>query len=106
VSTSQEASIRSRDDRIQLDYAHRTGAVLVTKNVPDFVELHEQFQQEERMHSGIILLNGMAPLHVPGQQIERAARVLSPASAANRLLRGEQFATDELAQATAQSLEP
>ena len=106
VSTSQEAALRARDDRMQLDHAHSIGAVLVTKNVPDFVELHEHFEQKQRAHSGIILLHGTAPLHVLGQQIERAARLLSADIATNRLLRGEQFATRELAQATAQSLEP
>ena len=106
VTTSQEAQLRSQDDRTQLEFAHGIRSVLATKNVADFAQLHDQFMKENREHSGIVLLNGRTPLHILGSQIERAARLLTPDAAASRLLRGEQFATEQLAESTSRSLRP
>jgi predicted nuclease of predicted toxin-antitoxin system len=53
--SSQEAMMLSQDDAQQFDWAVKQQRAIVTFNVSDFVELHENYLADGREHFGIIL---------------------------------------------------
>jgi predicted nuclease of predicted toxin-antitoxin system len=57
VVTTVEAGNAHSSDRVQLDYATKTGRCIVTRNVVHFVQLAEQAIQHQRPHAGILLVS-------------------------------------------------
>lgn len=55
VLTTVEAQNLGATDEEQLSYAAKNGLVLVTHNLKHFMNLHSQYLQDEKFHSGIVL---------------------------------------------------
>lgn len=72
VMSVTEAAATSNNDESQLLYATSMGRVLLTQNQIDFRRLHAAFQQEGRVHGGIMSL----PQTVPYQRLERRVRLM------------------------------
>jgi Domain of unknown function (DUF5615) len=60
--TTSAARMLGATDEDQLLYAGAQGMVLVTHNRRHFRRLHRLFQEEQRLHGGIILLSRTTPL--------------------------------------------
>jgi predicted nuclease of predicted toxin-antitoxin system len=56
VETPRSAGLGGARDPKHLDYAAQHGLTLITKNPADFLLLHEEFQQQGRLHAGILLV--------------------------------------------------
>lgn len=56
VETTQESGMLVKEDWEQLEYATRSGAVLVTHNRVDFEKLYSGYVKEGRTLTGIIVL--------------------------------------------------
>jgi predicted nuclease of predicted toxin-antitoxin system len=103
VYVPQELGLLRASDPTILTEAASRSAVVVTNNIHDFVELHHDHELTGRPHSGIILaLRTDPPTMV--QRLERAARLLTSASAKGQLLYLDSFSSEEEAQNYAISL--
>jgi hypothetical protein len=56
VPVDAEPDLTGADDEEHLAYAARNGLILVTRNPPDFLALHDAYQAEGRTHAGIFLI--------------------------------------------------
>lgn len=56
VSTPIDAGLRGEADNIQLEYASAQGLTIFTFNVGDFCRLHASYLEQERGHSGIVVV--------------------------------------------------
>jgi len=56
VQTPRGANKMKADDSVHLDYAAQNQYALLTFNPDDFRDLHDQWQQQNRSHSGILLV--------------------------------------------------
>src|ERR1051326_5151493 len=56
VFTPRSERLRGADDPDHLAHAAARGHTLVTANPADFVQLHQQWQSEGRVHHGILLI--------------------------------------------------
>lgn len=56
VITPRTAGTLGWDDQDHLEYAAAYGYVLLTKNPEDFVDLHNEWQVQEREHAGVFLI--------------------------------------------------
>lgn len=56
VTTVPEQAALGKTDSEQLEYATSLGRCILTHNRVDFERLHLQYLQEERQHSGIIIV--------------------------------------------------
>ena len=70
----------------------------MTYNQGDFVHLHRDWQTRDQKHGGILLSEELSPGEL-FKRLERAARLLSPETARNQLMRLPLFASEEQAQA-------
>ena len=55
VLTTHQAGHAGESDEAQLEFAAQKGRILVTRNYADFQNLHRQFLEQGRSHSGIII---------------------------------------------------
>jgi hypothetical protein len=55
VEAANEAALRTADDDVHLAHAARSGAVLVSNNIRDFVVLHRRWLADGREHAGLVL---------------------------------------------------
>jgi len=75
VLTAFEAGMIEKPDEDHLAYATAQGRVLCTFNIRDFFRLHAEYLQEERHHTGIILV---AQQRYPlGEQVRRILRLIA-----------------------------
>lgn len=100
-----EIGTNGADDSVHLQNAVELGAVLATKDIADFEELHAQWQETSREHAGIIVCREL-PIGQRLAYLGRAARLLTPEAARNQLMVLKLFRTDALAQAYLTSLSP
>ncbi len=84
---------------------HHVRRLVVTNNIHDFVELHCEHARSGEPHPGIILALRTDPSTLV-QKLERAARLLTAAIAANQLMYLDSFGSEEAAQSFAVSLTP
>ncbi len=56
VYTPRSEGTSGVDDPIHMEYAAAHGYALITKNPSDFRDLHDDYQAQERTHSGILLI--------------------------------------------------
>lgn len=77
ASSTQEAGNRGADDEGQLEYAARTGHVLVTRNRNDFIALTAQFFGENRPHAGVLIVSHRVPASNPARLAKLLARFAS-----------------------------
>jgi len=105
VFRPEEIRTNGADDPVHLREATSRGALLVTFNIPDFVEAHRQAAEAGQHHAGILLCRQLArDVGRLIQSVERAARLLTTQAARDQLLFMEEFATEDGARARAQSM--
>ncbi len=56
VQNPRAINLTGVDDAVQLEYATQNQYALLTFNPDDFRDLHDQWQQQNRSHSGILLV--------------------------------------------------
>jgi len=103
VYLPQDLGLLREDDPPVLAAAASRSAVLVTNNIGDFVELHREHERTGAPHPGILLALRTDPATLV-QGLERVARLLTPALAANQLIYLDSFGTEDEAQNFAISL--
>ncbi len=79
VQTALEASLIEIDDAEFLAYSTSAGRVLLTCNIGDFCQLHQEWLSLERPHSGIACMPQQS-LSI-GPRLRRLLRLLSTVSA-------------------------
>ena len=79
VQNPRGANKRGVDDLEHLEYAAQNQYVLLTFNPKDFLNLHQQWQQQNRSHSGILLV-------YRDNDVTRDMRYVDIVRAINRLL--------------------
>ena len=79
VTTALEEGTLGLDDVEQLEYAKSKSRVIYTFNVSDFYNLHTQYMEQGKNHSGIILIHQQQ--FTVGEQIRRVLRLLANKSA-------------------------
>lgn len=72
VIASREANNDGAPDDVQLAYAAAQERVMVTRNAADFRSLTDQFQAEDRPHSGLLLV----PPSLPNDQFWRIGQAI------------------------------
>lgn len=55
ASSAPELSRRGESDESQLEFAAKSGFVIVTFNVADFANLHVAWCEQRRSHAGIVV---------------------------------------------------
>ncbi|MFI5267154.1 MAG: DUF5615 family PIN-like protein [Chloroflexota bacterium] len=103
---ASELGLAGHTDEAHLDKASNLGAVLTSQNQQDFAPLHLHWQAAQREHAGILLVQQKLAISKKIALLERAARLLTPETAHNQLMRLALFATEEQGQAFAVSLRP
>jgi Domain of unknown function (DUF5615) len=56
VVSPRECGTVGMDDRDHLEYASRHGHALLTQNPQDFIDRHEEWQEQGLQHAGILLV--------------------------------------------------
>jgi len=95
VYLASDLGLKGQSDEQQLRTATELGAAIATQNQADFTRLHRQWQAEGRPHPGILLTRQRLNVGLKIQRLGRAARLLTQETAANQLLRLDQFATEQ-----------
>jgi hypothetical protein len=75
VVTSLEAGMNARDDESHLTLAASQGRILVSANVRDFASLHREWLEQNRSHSGILIVPQQR--YSTGEIVRRLLRVAS-----------------------------
>jgi len=56
VHSPRSEGTRGVDDPIHLAHAAARGYTLITKNPDDFIQLHQEWQQQDQAHHGVLLI--------------------------------------------------
>jgi hypothetical protein len=75
VITCRDEGMRRRSDADQLERATALGRVLVTANVGHFCELHTEYLEQGRSHSGIVAIQ--QDQFSAGEKTRRLLRLMS-----------------------------
>ncbi|MHB8620324.1 MAG: hypothetical protein ACYDAG_12270 [Chloroflexota bacterium] len=103
VFLPEEVGSKGLTDSVHLLKATDLGACLVSKNVGDFVDLHDAWHDQQREHAGILLSEDMS-IGLWIERLRRAGQLLTPETIADAFLYLNAFSTDEAAQAMVVSL--
>jgi hypothetical protein len=106
IYVTNELGVTGQSDELHLRDATNLSAVFATQNERDFVRAHRQWRADGRNHAGILLTRQLPDVGTRVERLERAARILTPAMAANQLMRLDLFATEEMGRNYAASLTP
>lgn len=79
VLTVLEAGMKGRDDPAQLAYATQQGRVIYTFNVGHFCQLHTEYLEQGKTHSGIIVVPRQK--YSIGEQLRKLAGFISSTTA-------------------------
>lgn len=85
VLTTTEAEMLEKSDQEQLEFATAQGRVILTHNVRDYVRLAQQYAEQKRTHSGIIVSDQL-PLK---ELLRRTLKLLADLSAKEMVNRFE-----------------
>jgi len=100
---SAELGLDRADDEAQLAKATELEAVLASQNQRDFDPLHYRWQAERKTHAGILVTHQIR-MGLKVQWLDRAARLLTPDTARNQLMKLPMFETEERARLFLESL--
>ncbi len=78
VLTTNEANMEGSSDLDQLEFATSQNRTIYTFNTRDFLPLHYDFLENDRVHSGIIL--GEQGRFGTGEQLRRLLRIVAEIS--------------------------
>lgn len=106
IYVPEELGLAGQPDEMHLASAASLGAVMVSQNKKDFEPLYARWLEQGRTHAGIITVTAEWSLGRKIACLERAARLLTPAAAANQLMVLSLFGTEEEARTYVASLTP
>jgi predicted nuclease of predicted toxin-antitoxin system len=81
VETALDADMVAQPDEEHLKYAAQADRVLHTFNVSDFYDLHTQFSEAGRTHTGLVL--GSQQRYTVGEQMRRLLRLKAERTASD-----------------------
>lgn len=99
VFLPSDVGIKGRNDPVHLEKATEFGACLVTRNIGDFIELDDEWREQGRVHSGLLLSEDLK-MGEWVNRLRRAGQGLSPELARGRRFFLSSFSSDELARDT------
>jgi len=103
VFLPEEVGSNGLPDSAHLQKATELGACLVSKNVGDFVDLHDAWHDQQREHAGMLLSEDLS-IGLWIERLRRAGQLLTPQAIAGAFVYLHAFSTDDAAQAMVVSL--